>query len=515
MRKLWILSLVLSVTPLTTIQATAQNRLRATLFKAADLPQNLRDDLAPTGTDPLDSGQIRVEERTIRVEVRGAVADAEYRLMFCQLGPAPRSCDGIGNFVTDGHGGGEAVFPLGEIDASTGLLAIKRPATDGDLTPIQFVGLPADNTDPLFNRTMLHEIRLMMDPDDWQTIVDDPERTDYFPADVVFQGVMYRQVGIRPRGKSSRIPGFPQPNVQIKFDHYVPGQRFFGLQSIKLKSWASADFTLMHDTLAMEMFRTQGVPAPRDGYSRFYVNDDYKGVYLIVESPNKDFLGRWFTNRDGNLYRIRSSDDAFEYVGPNLQDYIPYPFEPKNDHSDGTDILNLIRVLNNTPPGEMRRELERILNLENILNYVAIEMVLPDNNGLIGWFEGECFTNNTYWYHDPTSDKFHALSNDLDGAFEDVNRGLMHCWDRLTFNRWMLSDSSWRTDFTERIRRLINGPFNARLVLRNIDQVRLLIKNGVYEDSLKPFSNQEWEQYIQDLKDYVRQRVELVRQRLN
>lgn len=141
MRKLCMVLLALSFMPLLVASTMARDEFRAELVRVADLPQDLRDDLAPTGDDPLDRGQVRAEEGRIRVEVRGAVPNAEYRLMFCEFGPAPRNCGGIGNVTTDERGRGEARFSFDGIDLSSGLFAIKRPATAGELTPIQFVAI--------------------------------------------------------------------------------------------------------------------------------------------------------------------------------------------------------------------------------------------------------------------------------------------------------------------------------------------------------------------------------------
>ena len=65
----------------------------------------------------------------------------------------------------------------------------------------------------------------------------------------------------------------------------------------------------------MRLFARLGIPAPRETHMRLYVNDEYIGLYAIVESIDKQFLARVYgeigedTQNDGYLYE-------FNYVRP-------------------------------------------------------------------------------------------------------------------------------------------------------------------------------------------------------
>ena len=58
--------------------------------------------------------------------------------------------------------------------------------------------------DPMFNPAVLHEVRIVMDPSDWQALRDNFRTNQYYAANVSIDGEVIEQVGVRSRGKGSR-----------------------------------------------------------------------------------------------------------------------------------------------------------------------------------------------------------------------------------------------------------------------------------------------------------------------
>ena len=55
----------------------------------------------------------------------------------------------------------------------------------------------------------------------------------------------------------------------------------------------------------MLFFRRMGLTASREAFARLIVNNQYAGLYTIVESVDKSFLSREFGEDDGISVRVR------------------------------------------------------------------------------------------------------------------------------------------------------------------------------------------------------------------
>ncbi len=152
-----------------------------------------------------------------------------------------------------------------------------------------------DAATPLFDDSVLHELRLRMNATDWQRLVDNYDRDDYYPADVIWKDQTIRNIGIRSRGSGSRNPN--KPGLKLDFNRYVSGQRLLGLNALVLDNLYQ-DQALIRERLVMKVFERMNVVAPREVFATLWVNELYLGVYAIVESVDSRFLRRPGLDRD-------------------------------------------------------------------------------------------------------------------------------------------------------------------------------------------------------------------------
>src|SRR5262245_8044409 len=152
----------------------------------------------------------------------------------------------------------------------------------------------------LFDDTVLHEVRLEMKASDWKTLKQDFLDNTYYPANFKWRNVLVEDVGIRSRGTGSRSD--IKPGLRVDFDRYEEKQKFVGLKSFILRN-DTQDASMMHERLAMILFRRMGLYASREAHTRFYVNGQYIGLYTIVESVDKDFLKKNLGEDGGYLYK--------------------------------------------------------------------------------------------------------------------------------------------------------------------------------------------------------------------
>src|SRR5262245_10198358 len=71
---------------------------------------------------------------------------------------------------------------------------------------------------PLFDESVVHQVSLEMSPEDWQSIIEDTRGDEWRHAKLTYDGVVVEDVGVRPSGESSRVPGNQKMSMRIKFD---------------------------------------------------------------------------------------------------------------------------------------------------------------------------------------------------------------------------------------------------------------------------------------------------------
>ena len=154
----------------------------------------------------------------------------------------------------------------------------------------------AQTADDFFDDRVVHEIRLSVHPSDWQRLRANVQQNTYYPAELRWRGLVAENVGIRSRGGSTR--NALKPSLHVDFNRYVSDQEFLGLKSFNLRNLVQ-DATLIKDRLSMRMFQRMGLAAPRSAHARLYVNEEYIGLFELVESVDKRFLKNHFGEDGG------------------------------------------------------------------------------------------------------------------------------------------------------------------------------------------------------------------------
>ncbi len=273
----------------------------------------------------------------------------------------------------------------------------------------------------LFNSDVVQRVDLRLHTSDWEKLKQNFQQNTYYPADMVFNGQTVRNTGIRSRGLGSRSA--TKPGLRVDFDRYAADQTFLGLKSLVLDN-LTQDPSGVRETLTMKLFARLGIPAPREAHVRLYINNDYAGLYAVVESIDKNFLARIFgsigedTQNDGFLYEFNYLDPwTFSYFGPDLEPY-KARFDPKThenatDHNKFSPIENLVRLANQLEPDQFLPVLGEHLDLPAFMRYIAAQNFVGQNDGFLGY----AGMNNFYLYRLENSTRHVFLAWDEDNAF--------------------------------------------------------------------------------------------------
>src|SRR5262245_54335866 len=167
-------------------------------------------------------------------------------------------------------------------------------------------------SDALFDPSRVIQIEIRLDPKDWHALrisypvsgdtvpVSHTEKGyDYYRGDIVIDGHVVKSVAVRKKGTIGSVAS-NRPSFKVKFDEYVKGQEFSGLDMLTLNN-CLGDLSKAVQFLVYSFMAKAGGPVPRSNLARVLVNGEDLGIYANVESIRKPFLKRFFPNPNGDL----------------------------------------------------------------------------------------------------------------------------------------------------------------------------------------------------------------------
>lgn len=332
----------------------------------------------------------------------------------------------------------------------------------------------------IFDPYSISTVRITMNPSDYTRLINDVNSDVYLQADMTYEspGIPLQtieQVGIRIRGAASR--GTAKKSFKIAFDAFGHDDReFYSLQKMNL----NCDFQdplLMRAKTCTDLFRLMGVEAARTGYTKLYINGQYRGLFDNYEEFDKSYLGERFGNKNGNLYKC---DGASMQNGSG-----GYILTTNEDFPDLSDIHNFIKVLNNTPAASFKDKIGTELNVDEMLMFTACNVLLG------AWDDYWNLAKNYYIYHDPYTDQFNYIPHDFDGSlgtdwyYGDITNGDIYAWSRNSGRPMidkLLEVPEFRDRYTHYLMLLCKWPFSLEAMEPEIDRTAAMIRQTLTTD---------------------------------
>jgi len=373
----------------------------------------------------------------------------------------------------------------------------------------------AQTADDLFSQTEIQRIDLWVHDADWAKLKDEFQTNTYYPADMTWNGITVRNVGIRSRGRGSRSGH--KPGLRVDFDRYTTAQRFLGLKSLVLDN-VTQDASGIHESVAMAFYARLGIPASREIHARLYVAGQYAGLYVIVESVDKEMLARVFgaigedTQNDGWLYEFKWQDNwFFSYLGSDLREYM-YRFEAtthesKSDEEKYRPIEALIYTANSTTPDRFKAEVGARLDIPQVIRFIAAQVFLAETDGFLGGFG----INNLYLYRLENSDVHVFIAWDADNTFYHPEYPTNSGMNDNVLMRAIMAVPEYNALFWEEMRRNIQmaeeDDWLNTEIIRNIQRIDAAMK----EDPVKPHPNSSYEAKAGEMLNFARARIAFVK----
>jgi hypothetical protein len=209
------------------------------------------------------------------------------------------------------------------------------------------------------------------------------------------EGAGFGETGPNPRGrgKSAFVYVDPKSGTPQLFDFISVSPRF-GANRVRFHKdrplgdmttialvFESLDRFVLAEPLAYEVYRRAGNAACRTDFVRTWIDDRPLGYQLQIEVVNKSFLRHNKVNPDGNLYKCN-------WFGRGLID----THEKKTHvHTGHDDLVKIVDLLNKTQGDEQWAVIKKNFNVEQFINYFAVNMVLSHWDG---------YFNNYLTYND-------------------------------------------------------------------------------------------------------------------
>ena len=251
----------------------------------------------------------------------------------------------------------------------------------------------------LFDTSKIMSVDIIMDDDDWNDMLLNAQTEQYYVCDVLVNGKKFNNVGIRPKGNSSLLcivvdKTSDRFSLKLEFDHFVEGQTCFGLDKLVLNN-NFVDPTNMKEALIFDMYQYVDANSPLYNYAKVCRNGNYWGVYLALESIDESFMLRNYGTQDGELYKPEpagmnmdeETDEEFPMspVGANLE----YATDALYQYGSiwSTEVTRTTdkdhrRVVNALKNIKERNDIEKYMNVDNILRYMAVHTFAVNEDSL-------------------------------------------------------------------------------------------------------------------------------------
>jgi spore coat protein CotH len=350
--------------------------------------------------------------------------------------------------------------------------------------------------------------------------------------------------------------------LKVDFNFFNSARSYHGIKKLVYNN-GFGDPTLMKEFLGYELMAEMGVPSPRACFVDMWVNDTHMGVYTQVEAVDARFVEENFDDSKGNLYKpeiaagkldwteedaiaqaarkstasTTTTTESFNLGGGNLGEIIErlgddagwMPGRPEatgdsgtvapraldaeritdllasvglktnEDQADYSRLYKLLKVLNSDPGEVSADQLEEVLDVDEVLRYLAVSVVLVHLDNYIS-------RGHNYYLYD-NGGRFSIIPWDMNMVFGkyDVklprDAVLQFYIDEPTVGpvsqyplvERLLDEPKYKEAYHAHLRELIEGPFSLEHMTVRVNEIADLIRPYVENDHTMFYSAEAFE----------------------
>lgn len=229
----------------------------------------------------------------------------------------------------------------------------------------------------LKGQRLINEYFITCPADSFQNIYNNYRDDHYIHVTFKYADKEWTNVKLRIRGDSSR--SFPKKSLKLKFEEipFVNGRDELNLNAEYL------DHSYIHSILASMAMHKSGHICFNAEFARLYLNNQFLGLYLMIENMDDYFLDANGLDVNGNLYKA-----SFDGACLSIYDDVNYHWEKKTNNSDRDDLKELIKKINEVDDEEYYSFTKEYFDYDKMINIIAMNMLIAN---------GSTYYHNYYW----------------------------------------------------------------------------------------------------------------------
>ncbi|MDR6999251.1 CotH kinase family protein [Neobacillus niacini] len=335
----------------------------------------------------------------------------------------------------------------------------------------------------------LPQYKIFINPIDFRELKRDIWIDDPVPAQLAIDG---KKLEIDLSYRGSHIRDFEKKSYQIVY--YKP-KKFKGSSLVHLNA-EFKDPSFIRNKLSFDFFKEIGCLAPQSRHVFLTINGKAEGVYLEIESVDENFINR----RDlpnGSIFYAVDGDANFSLMSDldkETKKSLKLGYERKwGSAKEELYLQELIYQINTLPKAEFQKEIQRYVNVESYLRWVA---------GVIFTSNYDGFVHNYALYRNGATGLFEVIPWDYDATWgRDVNGKRMesdyvpiHGFNTLTAR--ILDENHFRKQYRKLLEEIMNHQFTVEYMAPKVEKLLQSLRPSVLLD---PYKKQQLDQFDQEL----------------
>lgn len=313
-------------------------------------------------------------------------------------------------------------------------------------------------SDAFFKNSPVLHINIELDPKEADALRREPRK--YAKATVKVGDQVFKDVGMHLKGAAGSFRGLDdKPGITLNMDKYVDDHLLHGMDKLHLSN-SVQDPSYLSELICGELFRAAGVPAARVSHALVTINGKRKGLYYLKEGYDSLFLKRHFGHSDGNFYDggfLRDIDQPLQLLSG------------KGDVANHADLKALLKAAQEGNHDQRFAKMEKALDLDKFLAYLALEAILWD------WDGYPMNRNNYRIYHDSKRDKLIFIPSGMDQMFGNLDGPVFPNFQGF-IARALLETPEGKKRYVAKMQQIMTDVFKTEALLKRLDELEARVQ---------------------------------------
>ncbi|ORX77940.1 coth-domain-containing protein [Anaeromyces robustus] len=273
-------------------------------------------------------------------------------------------------------------------------------------------------------------------------------------------------INISVGGKSSKSA------IKLGYNIKCNQGNIYGRKNLRLRSNMD-DASFLRSKLSSDILNRVGVPSISANYARLFVNNDYMGLYVLVDAYKKVFPE---DKEVSTLYQCSSAHSDF------TTNNILLCANANDDYKDEKKALeNFITTIN---AAQTRKDVENIMDVDEFMKVWIFEW-------LVGTWDSSLLDGKNYYIYQQINGKWVILPYDFDSTFgfRVASYKKSDKPEEIPFEEWYkpryivdVLTKNDTTTFITNLQYMLDNAFNPDLLFPHIDSLRTWLTPYVEED---------------------------------